>query len=633
MLTKCWIIVAVLMLCCLALVNAQDCSNYNGENGCQGDQTNQYPAFATRAFQTPERGTPLWRETYQDYSHLVGYASIVYDSDRTKAEISANVFCQSSGPNATCSDVTYSFAGKPSTSTPTYMVDTTDHGPVTVVVKDSQGHTLEMDPVDLLWDVPTLLERSSAYQDGQKGAIIEMFGWPHKDIAAECEMIGKAGYLGVKVFPPQESLLTWEWLQNGELNPWYWLYQPVSYKLTGRQGSVDDLRMMIAKCRKAGVRVYADAVVNHATGGGNDVLEHRNAAGSSCAYWGAKNGTAGSPFMTQDFNFAPNANTKQHPGLEFPAIPYFTEHFHCERPLNSWNDPLDLNAGWLVGLSDLNTELEYVQQRIADYLTALLSIGFSGVRIDAAKHIQPADLTAIFGKLAKNMGGSLPTDFIAYLEVLMGGEKDLLMCNEGPYDYGVSLQTMLGTVLSQADVQKIKIWESAYPKEFPICGDWVIDSTRMVAENDCADDQNPGSSSRDMGDKGSVLVLAKDVPVHRQFEQQLFTRTDGNWQIKLVLSSYTFMDNGAMGPPDGLSDCSRCNGTAEQCAGCKSVPYTPAHDPNVCGYTVYDTQGNWAQGSYTRVHRDKSIIMAMRQWQGLSDDVTNADLGLPPQCN
>lgn len=64
-----------------------------------------------------------------------------------------------------------------------------------------------------------------------------------------------------------------------------------------------------------------------------------------------------------------------------------------------------------------------------------------------------------------------------------------------------------------------------------------------------------------MGDKGSVLVMQKDVNKHRNFEVQLFTRRDANWQIKLVLSSYTFMNNGAMGIPDGKSDCKACVGT------------------------------------------------------------------------
>lgn len=34
-------------------------------------------------------------------------------------------------------------------------------------------------------------------------------------------------------------------------------------------------------------------------------------------------------------------------------------------------------------------QVPYVRQRIADYMTNLVSFGFSGLRIDAAKHIQP----------------------------------------------------------------------------------------------------------------------------------------------------------------------------------------------------------------------------------------------------
>jgi alpha-amylase len=144
--------------------------------------------------------------------------------------------------------------------------------------------------------------------------------------------------------------------------------------------------------------------------------------------------------------------------------------------------------------------------------------------------------------------------------------------------------------LSQNDIYKVKIWSSDYPKEFPICGYWAIPSERLVVQNDCHDDQTTGSSSRDMGDKGSVLVIQKDVPRHRGFEVQLFSRTDGNWQIKAVLSSYSFMDNGAQGVPDGKSDCSKCVG--DQCNSCsKSMKYSPAYDENACGYSVQTSQG------------------------------------------
>jgi alpha-amylase len=56
------------------------------------------------------------------------------------------------------------------------------------------------------------------------------------------------------------------------------------------------------------------------------------------------------------------------------------------------------------------------------------------------------------------------------------------------------------------------------------------------------------------------LIREKNVEKHRTFNKQLFDRTDGDWSIKLVLSSYTFMNNGAMGIPDGKSDCKACVG-------------------------------------------------------------------------
>jgi alpha-amylase len=64
-----------------------------------------------------------------------------------------------------------------------------------------------------------------------------MFGWPYEDIKKECPYLAKMGWMGVKVFPPQEQVMSYEWAQNGELNPWWFYYQPVSYKLNGRHGT------------------------------------------------------------------------------------------------------------------------------------------------------------------------------------------------------------------------------------------------------------------------------------------------------------------------------------------------------------------------------------------------------------
>jgi len=122
-------------------------------------------------------------------------------------------------------------------------------------------------------------------------------------------------------------------------------------------------------------------------------------------------------------------------------------------------------------------------------MTDLISIGFAGFRMDAAKHIQPKSIAAIFAILKSNLGGSFTDDFVTWLEVLLGGEKDLLMCNGGDYNYGLSfVQFMKDAGLSDDDINKVKIWSSDYPKEFPICGYWVIPSERLAIELDCHDD-------------------------------------------------------------------------------------------------------------------------------------------------
>jgi alpha-amylase len=96
------------------------------------------------------------------------------------------------------------------------------------------------------------------------------------------------GYMGVKVWPPNEHVWgSHHYESDAQFRPWYLVsvhfpagldaihltrgthsYQPVSYRLQSRMGTRTELRKMINACRRAGVRVYADAVVNHMSGTG-----------------------------------------------------------------------------------------------------------------------------------------------------------------------------------------------------------------------------------------------------------------------------------------------------------------------------------------------------------------------------
>ena len=599
---------------------SEDCSNLNGEYGCQGDQKAYPDSWDERRWQTPPRNDEHWKESYQDMHDVVGYAQLKYSSDRRICTIK---FIATVNPALGNYQVLYKFGDREQESnsftvTPSQTQNYKDGFPIScrVLVNGQEKAKLVLEDEYFLWDNPTV-NQGSQYEHGQKGAIVELFGWPYNDIAEECDFLGTAGYMAVKVFPVGEHILTYDTVEDGELNPWWFIYQPVSYRLTSRGGTKKEFKNMINTCRQKGVRVYADAVINHMAGNGNDMYwDHRNHAGS-CVHWGAKNGSDGSPWWTTGWQFENNRYTGKRPGLEFPAVPYTASDFHCERSLNSWTDPNILSRGWLTGLTDLNTEKDYVRQRIADFITSMLSMGVSGIRVDAAKHIHPTDLAAIFKKLKDNLGGGeLPEDFTAYLEVLFGGEKDLLMCGGGDYSFGKPFVNKMKAVgLSDSDILKIKIWGSDYPKEFPICGYWEIDPIRHAIGLDCHDDQFPGSSSRDMQDKGSVYVKERNAERHRYFLVQMFTRTDANWKIKLVLSSYSFINN-AYGYPDGKSDCTRCTG--EQCKNnCrKSVPYQKAYNPASIGYDTESFE-NWKENEYTRTHRDIEVINSMRIWMEL----------------
>ena len=97
--------------------------------------------------------------------------------------------------------------------------------------------------------------------------IANLWEWNWRSVARECtSVLGPAGYGGVQVAPPQDSLS-----RSGPapVHPWWEVYQPVDYHLTSRMGNEAQFRAMVATCRKAGVKVYVDAVINHMTGQGN----------------------------------------------------------------------------------------------------------------------------------------------------------------------------------------------------------------------------------------------------------------------------------------------------------------------------------------------------------------------------
>ena len=103
--------------------------------------------------------------------------------------------------------------------------------------------------------------------------------------------------MGVKVFPHHEQLMSHTPFRE-QMNPWYFMYQPVSYSLNGRLGTRNEFRQMIKTCRSYGVRVYADAVINHMTYNGMDLQNHRFLDKNDEYLIGDKYSTDNAPFWT-----------------------------------------------------------------------------------------------------------------------------------------------------------------------------------------------------------------------------------------------------------------------------------------------------------------------------------------------
>ncbi len=161
---------------------------------------------------------------------------------------------------------------------------------------------------------------------------------------------------------------------------WYYVYQPSGTGIGNKViGTEQEIKEMTAEAHKHGIRVIADAVINHFT-----------------ADWNAIQG---------DWKNSSFFHTRQEGGCgdNGTAVNYSNrwQVTHCH----------------LLSLWDLNTENQEVANRMKDYLTRAVADGIDGFRYDAAKHIE------------------LPNEFDRYSPYY-----DTILPNGAQYQYGEVLQ-------------------------------------------------------------------------------------------------------------------------------------------------------------------------------------------------
>ena len=215
---------------------------------------------------------------------------------------------------------------------------------------------------------------------------VHLFEWKWTDVATECEQVlGPAGYRAVQVSPPQEHSVQ-------ASGTWSERYQPVSYSVErSRSGTGAEFRDMVARCAAVGVDVYVDAVINHMT----------NVPSPGTG----SNGTAYTKYG--------------YPGLYTEA-----DFHHPICTVSDYQSAANVQDCELLGLPDLDTGSASVRGKIADYLAGLARMGVAGFRIDAAKHIQPAELDSILSRVNRTLaaeGRRLPYVFAEVIDY-GGGE-------------------------------------------------------------------------------------------------------------------------------------------------------------------------------------------------------------------
>lgn len=185
--------------------------------------------------------------------------------------------------------------------------------------------------------------------DIDDGNILQCFNWKYNDIKNELKSIAEAGFVAVQTSPAQPP---------DTAGKWYWLYQPTSFSIASSNlGNRSELQSLCTEAKKYGIKVIVDVVANHLTGDHgkiqNDLRDSK--------YW------------------------------------------HTYGKVSNWNDRRQVTQGD-IGMADLKTEDSYVQSVVRKYLNDLKSIGVSGFRFDAAKHIATPAEGDNFFKMVKEVG-------------------------------------------------------------------------------------------------------------------------------------------------------------------------------------------------------------------------------------
>ena len=162
-----------------------------------------------------------------------------------------------------------------------------------------------------------------------------------KETEKKLKQIKEQGFDAIQI-PPIEPL------KEEDSSIWWKAYQPISFKIGNVYGSKEDLIRLCRKCEKIGLRIFADAIINHmASDNNNPLIPHEKVdpvLRNNPAYWKER-------VNVTDWHY-------RHDVIH-----------HC------------------MNLPGLNVYNKEVEDKIVSFLNELIDCGVTGFRFDAAKSI------------------------------------------------------------------------------------------------------------------------------------------------------------------------------------------------------------------------------------------------------
>lgn len=186
----------------------------------------------------------------------------------------------------------------------------------------------------------------------EDGVMLHCHGWPFKAIEDNLGRIADAGYNAIQVSPIQRirSPKPGDDCAGPSTDLWCLFYQPVSFKTIGnyKLGTETEFKSLADKAEEKGIKIIVDVVLNHI----------------------AKTDKP----ITQDEELDPE--------LRDPNL------YHPASDIVEWQDRRQVTQLRLLGLPDLNTQDQRVQDMQVAFLNKCIDLGADGFRFDAAKHIE-----------------------------------------------------------------------------------------------------------------------------------------------------------------------------------------------------------------------------------------------------